>query len=33
MTGLLAAVVLAVIFVGAVVIVFWDDIKRAFKGR
>lgn len=33
MTVLASVALLASIFVGAVIVAFWDDIKRAFKRK
>jgi hypothetical protein len=33
MTIAIALVLLACIFIGAVIVTFWDDIKNAFKKR
>jgi hypothetical protein len=33
MTIFVALMLLACIFIGAVIVTFWDDIKKAFKKR
>lgn len=33
MTVFVALILLACIFIGAVIVTFWDDIKRAFNKR